>query len=109
MVYMAIRYVKRPMMRVNGIMGGRFYGVAFPNAEYGMTYPSVRYLVNIGAVRPKDRFYGLSIKLSARAFREFAHLYARDLDAFAPHMGRKFLIIAKALIENADSKEVSWR
>ena len=107
------RFVTRPMMRVESgqhkFVGTRFYGVSFPNAEYGMNCPSVRYLVNLGVIRPKVRFCGTKITLSAKQFKEFAYLYARDLEQYQKHMGRKFLVIAKALIESADSKEVSWR
>ena len=109
MGYMVIRYVKRPTMRVNGLEVGRFYGVAFQSAEYGAIYPSVRYLVDLGLIRFGDRFHGRKIKLDAKHFKEFAYLYARDLDAYSPYMGRRFLYKMKPLIESADSKEVSWR
>lgn len=106
---LVFRYIKCPTMRVNGLEVGRFYGVAFQSAEYGMVYPSVRYLVDLGLIGFGDRFHGRKIKMTAKCFREFAYLYARDLDAYSPYMGRRFLYKMKPLIESADSKEVSWR
>ena len=104
---MAIRYVKRPVMRVNGLKCSRFYGVAFLSAEYGLVYPSVAYLVNRGLIKPGDRFYKRKIKMNARMFREFAYLYARDLDAYS-NMGGRFLIKMKPLLESAEDKEIVW-